>query len=157
MSGYPIAAEALDLEIYVLAALFAGSETLANSHALRPGLSWVRATFEHSEVSRRLLSLAVMLRGQLDTASRPIDAPVGSLVPDLGQPLQCVPLTLREACNKIIHAELVDLAPGKWEHSEVPALSNTIILGGTFHGTEWRASLDVAAFLELASAWPRPA
>lgn len=64
MNGYPIAAEALDLEIYVLAALFAGSQALSDIEHDHRGLRWARTAFESAEVSRRLISLAVMLRNR---------------------------------------------------------------------------------------------
>jgi len=150
MNGYPIAAEALDLEVYVLAALFAGSVCLGNLEPRYHGLRWVRRTFEQSEVSRRLISLAVTLRSQLDVSGRPCDMRVGSLVRDLREPSEQEPLTLREACNKVIHAESVDLAPRGGERSDVPPLSATVALHGTFRGCEWQAELDVMAFLDAA-------
>jgi len=157
MDGYPIAAEALDLEVYVLAAVFAGSAALAGLEARHRGLRWVRGTFERPEASRRLISLAVMVRSQLDVLSRSCDMTVGTYVRDVRDQSEQEPLTLREACNKIIHAESVELSPGKWEHSESPALSTAIVLEGTFQRCEWRADLDVVAFLDAACTELRPA
>ncbi len=155
---YPIAAEAIDLEIYVLAALVSGSGALARLEGERPGLRWARSTFEASEVSRRLIGLAIILRSYLDAWSRPTEAIVGSLVPDARAPSLQHPLGLREACNKIIHAESVDLSPGKWKQSERPPISSAIILEGTHHGKEWIAHLDLLSFLDAASKvvgeWP---
>lgn len=107
--------------------------------------------FEASEVSRRLIGLAIMLRSQLDASSRRRDAVVGSLVPDVSAPSLERPLTLREACNKIIHAESVDLSPGKWKQSERPPISSTITLQGTHRGQEWLAHLDVLSLLDAVS------
>jgi hypothetical protein len=148
---YAIAAEAIDLEVYVLAALVSGSAALAGLEGGRPGLRWARSTFEASEVSRRLIGLAIMLRSQLDASSRPADAVVGSLVPDVSAPSLERPLGLREACNKIIHAESVDLAPEKWKQSERPPISSTITLQGTHRDQEWLAHLDVLSFLDAVS------
>ncbi len=151
MEPYPIAAEAIDLEVYVLAALVSGSEALAGLEGERSGLRWARRTFEASEVSRRLIGLAVMLRSQLDASSRRRDAVVGGLIPDVRAPSVEQSLTLREACNKIIHAESVDLSPGKGEESETPPISSTVTLEGTHRDREWLARLDVLSFLDAVS------
>ena len=149
--GYPIATEALDLEVYVLAALFAASPELAALESENQGLSWTRRTFEASEISRRLISLAVMLRSMLDASLRGCDGVVGHLLPDAAVPSRTEVLTLREACNKVIHARQIDLSPGKWEESEAPPVSGIVVLKGTHRGQEWLAELDAMAFLNEAT------
>ncbi|MBZ5554568.1 MAG: hypothetical protein LAO21_17765 [Acidobacteriia bacterium] len=150
-TGYPVAAEALDLEIFQLVCVFSASQSLARIESTYPCLRWVRATFETSEASRRLIGLAVMLRNSLDarigTKSKAV---VGRLVADVSRPSQTVELSLREACNKIIHAELVDLSLGSNEHEECPPLADTIKLQGTHRQKEWEAQIDVLSFLNAA-------
>lgn len=119
MNGYPIATEAFDLEVYVLAALFTSSRALSDIEHEHQSLRWARATFERSEVSRRLLSLAVMLRNQLEVSVLKPDVAVGILTPDMSTPSHCKDLSLREACNRIIHAESVDFAPDQEQQSSV--------------------------------------
>jgi hypothetical protein len=150
-SAYPIAAEALDLEVYVLAALFAGSGGLAALEPEMPGIRWVRSTFEFPEISRRLISLAVMLRSLPDASTRRSARMVGQLIPDIAVPSQIEDLPLREACNQIIHAQTIDLAPGRWEGSEHPSISRVVVLEGSYRDCEWRAELDTLAFLDAAS------
>jgi len=59
-------------------------------------------------------------------------------------------LSLREACNKIIHAEVVGLIPRQEQQSSVPPVSRTVILEGTCNDGEWRVELDALAFLNAA-------
>ena len=82
--AYPISTEALDLEVYNLAALFAGSAELQRLGEERAGLKWIRQTFETSEVSRRLIALAVTLRSSLEEFGREPADVVGRLMVDNG-------------------------------------------------------------------------
>lgn len=148
--GYPLAAEALDLEAYTLAALIVGSAELRGVEGSAPALARARRTFEFSEVSRRLVSLAVMLRGVLDSTEQGATDVVGELVANVEQSDETSNLTLREACNKIIHAEAVRLSPGPLR--ENPAVDRRIVLEGEHHGMYWRATLDVITFLECATS-----
>jgi len=148
--AYPIATEALDLEVYNLAALFAGSAELQRLGEEHAGLKWVRQTFETSEVFRRLIALAVTLRSSLDEFGRePVDV-VGKLMVD-NTPSQSTDLKLREACNKVIHAESVEFHPGAGvvDRDTLP-LSSVLEIWGTHHGKRWRVDLDVFAFLNAA-------
>jgi len=67
-TGLPIAAEAFDLEIYQLACVFAASRELARLSRNEPRLAGVCKTFQQSEASRRLISLAAMIRSAMDTS-----------------------------------------------------------------------------------------
>lgn len=149
-SGYPIAAEALDLEIYVLACLFIASPELVQLGAETPGLRWVRRTFEASEAARRLIGLAVMLRNKLDTSGGGPDASVGRLLTDVSRPKETAQLSLREACNKIIHAESVEFAPNALDNDGPHPISRTIKLYGTQKGKQWEAELNILTFLDAA-------
>jgi hypothetical protein len=140
--GYPIAAEALDLEVYVLAALFAGSASLSAVELDMNGIRWVRQTFEVSEISRRLISLAVVLRSALDDSSLDPELTVGRLTPNVAELSRVEDLSLREACNKIIHAQDIDLAPGFREQDERPPISRKVLLRGFHRESEWTAELD---------------
>ena len=147
--GYPIASEALDLEAYTLAALVAGSAVLRREERGKMALAWARRTFEYSEISRRLVGLAVLLRSTLDATGRDGSDVVGELVADVDHPEVIADLTLREACNKIIHARQVDLSPGPVR--ELPPVGNRFVLEGQYRDKVWRATLDVFTFLGSAS------
>lgn len=81
-AGYPIAAEALDVEIYQLACTFGASRQLHDLAIKHRSFTWLRKTFELSEAARRLIALAVMLRNQLDVgAVHKASVVVGQLYP----------------------------------------------------------------------------
>src|SRR5437016_5686805 len=108
-TGLPIAAEAFDLEIYQLACVFAASRELARLSRNEPRLVGICTTFQQSEASRRLISLAAMIRSAMDTwssaAQRNLETPVGKLQSNMELPNKSVPLQFREGCNKILHAD----------------------------------------------------
>jgi hypothetical protein len=148
--GYLIAEEALDLEIYTLAALVSGSPTLAMVGDEYSGLRFLRSTFEVSEVSRRLISVAIMLRSQLDSTGQNPDKPVGYLIADISNAAKKEPLVLREACNKLIHATSVDLTALGPQNPRGPALSHAIDLQGTHRDLQWEARVFLYDFLNVA-------
>lgn len=131
--------------------------------------------FEESEISETLLTLAALARacddeyGILETSGKVFPNGVGTLTTDKG----VVPLTLREACNKIVHAKSVvcDLAKGtenpiwgKWYKDQghvvtgefkAPAM---IIKGTRQNRAAWEARIEIVPFvygvsLENISAW----
>jgi len=150
--GSPVAAEALDLELYQLACTFAASQEFERVAARLPRVRALRHTFELSEAARRLIAVAVTVRSNMDasgSSSRTAgEAVVGTLVPDLAVPAQTEPLGLREACNKVIHADTVDFRPST--DSPDSPLESVLHLFGTKGKQEWRAELDVLAFVVAA-------
>jgi hypothetical protein len=154
MNGFPIAAGALDLEIYELACTTAASGALHGLGKTHSGIRWLTKTFERSELSRRLIALAVTVRN-MDEGKRSPNArgaPVGTLIPDENQPNRTEPLNLREACNKIIHAQDVDFFPDIEDVNEDTPLFQTIKLWGSKGGKHWIAKLDLIGFVEATTA-----
>jgi hypothetical protein len=95
----------------MLACGFAASLALAEQARSTQAIAHLRRTFELSEVSRRLIAIAVIVRSILDlqedwTKLILDDAmdTVGELIPDASNPTKKQALKLREACNKIIHS-----------------------------------------------------
>ena len=151
--GFPIAAEALDLELYLLACGFAASPALFAQGRLTPGVGHLRQTFELSEVSRRFIAIAVTVRSKLDHCSdlemKRLDDAIGSvgeLMPDASDPTKTQALDLREACNKIIHALDVDFKFSEPDSEELGGLLPKVTLIGEY-GKPWKAILDVYAFI----------
>jgi len=126
MAAYSVASEAMDLEVYLLAALFCGSHGLHEIETHLSGLRSVRSTFETSEVSRRVISLAVLLRSHLDSNSIKSTVSVGSFIPDESESDTRQTLLLREACNKIVHADVVELNAPPDSSERSPRLSRHI-------------------------------
>ena len=102
---------------------------------------------EEDEISRILLALAITARVVDDANNRALDLVAGScgtLVPDTRNPAVSRPLELREACNKLIHAErrrfdVEHTAEGR------PYFTPTLYLYGLQGRTQWKATLDVIA------------
>jgi hypothetical protein len=154
-SGFPIAAESLDLELYLLACGFAASSTLSDQGS--PSVQHLRKTFESSEISRRLITIAVIVRSHLDqcsdSAMKRLNAKIGSvgeLTPDAGKPTKTQNLDLREACNKIIHALDVHFEFSETGSENLGGLLPQVTLIGDRYGKPWTAILDIYAFIDGA-------
>src|SRR5438445_714739 len=93
-TGLPIAAEAFDLELYQTACIFTASSELARLSKDQPGLVRVANTFQQSEASRHLISLAAMIRSAMDTwsatAAKHLSAPVGDWQSNMENPNETV-------------------------------------------------------------------
>jgi hypothetical protein len=101
---------------------------------------------EGDEITRVLLNLAITARvidDREDGIFCLFGADCGSLQRDITAP-DVVSLSLREACNKIIHANKV-----RFDVEELGAqqyFNPIIYLYGNLHGKEWRVQLNVIDF-----------
>jgi hypothetical protein len=115
--------------------------------------------FTDDEITRILLSSAIALRviddrdgGILDK----LDA-CGQLQPDSLSD-EAEPLSMREACNKIVHAtkvnydvERLDGGPVEQLGVSPPYLRPTVYLYGSHRKTTWRCTLDIIRFVRGAT------
>lgn len=148
MSTYPIASEAVDLEIYQLACIFAASRELLRLFKDSPFLGHLVETFELSEVSRKLIALAVTCRNMLDSNQNLHGGvKVGTFIAYLDKDQTNIALTFREACNKIIHADDVEYFK---ENSMSEGLSYEVKLYGSHSSKRWTVIFDIFKFLEAA-------
>lgn len=115
--------------------------------------------FADTETTRILLSSAVALRVADDRDGRVLDQiadPCGELQTDLARP-EVIPLTLREACNKLLHAERINFDVERLDGGDLVQLgyatflNPTVYLYGTYRGTQWRAVLDILSYIRGAS------
>jgi hypothetical protein len=156
--GHPIEGITIERELYWLAVAFAGSRGL---HDLTPDeknheLDSLRLHFETSEVSRLLISVAVMLRNLMDASSpehielliRKRDMVVGHYF--TGKQRRKKELIFREACHKVIHALHVNFDLAGTKKNKLGYLRPVVHLYGEFHGEDWRAVLDVMKFIAIA-------
>ena len=146
--GYPIAAEALDLELYRLLSLIAASRAIHRSRRQWPALDRLRNAFEPCELSLRLISVAVAVRNLMDTSligPAHAQAPVGLLTRNCSGRQDQSDLTFREACNKIIHADEVELYSGAGNGSR--PVQPRIRLHGARRRETWVAQVDPHAFI----------
>lgn len=155
--GYPIDERSTHLDAYRLVGIFCASDFVSAGG----DLDWLplKHEFERSEACRILVSLAATSRNEIDLGEeestfgrRTIDLEVGQLVEDDEQPNQVVPLTFREACNKIIHSLYIDFDL-KEPISPYPnaALNPVVYLNGRKSGKRWTAKLDVYRFAHGAT------
>lgn len=117
--------------------------------------------YEESEIVRLLVNIAVMAR-IVDDRNEPFPEQFriqcGKLIVDLSEPTKLEPLSLREACNKIIHAKEFnwDIEQLKNEddlpYPTTRYLAPRIYLYGA-HGTNnWKAILEVSKFVRLSAS-----
>lgn len=104
-------------------------------------------------ISELLIETAVKFRVILDVirahTGEPIEKTfdghdsVGRFLPEMDE------LRIREACNKVLHADAVSL---NWQHSSSPAFDywdGTVTLTGTKGSTAWQCSLIVSIFSDV--------
>jgi hypothetical protein len=124
--------------------------------------------FFPSEFGHRILQFALYIRAREDvlksipsTSDQYRDAqirlgsgypltPCGSLWEDSNASEQ--PLSLREACNKIIHAETWEFYP-RAKRTLSPGYAPLLSLAGRRGHQQWRADLDIIRFLALVEGY----
>lgn len=133
------------LDLYRLITIFFASKQLAElrTESAHDPIGWLQE-YEGDEITRILLSSAITAR-IIDDRDKHylnrLDTTCGELVSDLDSPEETKPLTLREACNKIIHAKKIH-----YDLSEVDFRSymNPIIyFYGKQNSKEWKATLNI--------------
>lgn len=117
----------------------------------------LQGEFEEFEVVRLLVNIAVAARimdEREDRFSKKLDLRCGQLINDLTEPGNIIPLDLREACNKIIHAKKfnwdVDQLKdeGNLPYPTTRFLTPRMHLYGSKGAQQWKATLEVADFVK---------
>ena len=159
-SRYPLESSVLLLDLYRLASLFLASDrfrTLSKASSFHhDSLGALAAYFEESEAFRILLAAAIWLRVQLDQGHAEAPNPaavVGSLRVKAATGDTVEDLTLREACNKIIHGQGFHVSYRDTDTAE-QYLSGHITFTGAHRNVPWEAALDVLAFIRAANPSP---
>jgi len=143
----------LDLEVYRLITILEASPALAEfngSETDRNQITFLRG-LEFPEISRIVVSLAAIIRSAIDANPRAyaasphdltLEKPVGVLMPDDAQTSTWEALEFREACNKILHADQVDLE----RTPDTDALTGELVLSGRLRDKNWQAKLDLRQY-----------
>ena len=149
----------LQRDIYRLFTHFHGSGALADQSNTDTGVYYanLQQRFEELEIQDLLLRLAVRIRiledAYRETWQEPWSKSVGSLFDDSTRK-ENVPLSLREACNKVIHARHVNFCrTGAAEEDEVifPLLPTVILYGTRVRSPIfWKCELQINEFLDSA-------
>lgn len=148
-SEYIVDGNGIVLELYRLLSIFYASKHFAELEtSLHDDSVAHLLSFQESEITRILTTAAITARIVDDRDNRYLnehDIDCGELLPDLKYLNNKVPLSLREACNKIIHA--------KKNHYDVEELrygnyiNPVIYYYGNYNRKEWKAILDVEKFV----------
>jgi len=176
LSSYALDRESIKLDLYRLICLFHANKEIARrsdpTHEYPDAAAQLERKFFPREMSRLLLSIAIGLRTLDDQMNRlSVDSPerIKYLAArDRANRYRCMmfdEMPLREVCNKIVHAnvvephtkegvepheydllaweESIDAASIGWEH-----LSGNIRLGGNKGREQWWHLLEVPTFVE---------
>lgn len=157
-SGLAVPYHAISIEIYRLLCLVQASPSLERNKS-RYHLD-LRAEHQESEIGRLLIFVAAAIRNITDQNPSRADYwlqtissdVVGVLTPDLLQPKVREELHLREGCHKIIHCDSINFDYRSKKPRRGDALNPKIHLYGSFRRKNWKATLDVHRFADVASA-----
>lgn len=164
--GFFFDPNAFRIDLYRLLTCFYSSITFARfgAHIDSDVVRDLQGEFEETEITRLLVSIAVSSRIMDDRDKRRTEKftlECGRLIPDLSKPETTEPLTLREACNKIIHAskfnwdaECLDKEDARLPYPTTRYVSPRMYLYGKKGTQEWKAELDVTEFVRSnAQLW----
>ena len=142
-------------KLYTLASLFFASRHIAGLAKEEVGCPFRQMLDEHEEslITHLLIETAVLIRMKDDLFQQQHGIPANTQKDIVGT--LCIPtnatqgslLHLREACNKIIHANLInfDLVGEPFDHDRY--LQPIVYLYGEQRGTHWKAQLDVVKWV----------
>ncbi|WP_175834988.1 hypothetical protein [Burkholderia anthina] len=138
------------LAIFLASKEFADRIEVAQGHnaELRDPLFILQAC-EADEISRILLSLAVTARAVDDAHNQVLELVAGmcgTLIRDTDRPDETIPLELREACNKIIHADRWNFDVESNNRMRSYLTPTMYLYGRNQGGRNWKATLDVVEF-----------
>jgi hypothetical protein len=153
---HPIDPGPIALELYRLLCISATDDRIVEFALRSNSIDELRHTYRDTEVTRILVSSSVMLRVWMDQ-EHPKNHPrafddsksdCGRLFAEWPRKKSQV-LTLREACNKIIHAEQVypDIVGFPDRGDERYYIRPNRALYGTLRGKQWRAELSIVSFV----------
>jgi hypothetical protein len=149
------------LDLYRLLCMVLADRPLAQMEEHAITIHRLRGEFVYPELIRVLTSTATVLRILFDHYDREFAEarikPCGELFSDWPKTQQPEHLTLREACNKIIHAakinhDEIDPDPGDNPDQIGVYLQPFLFLYGTRDGLDWRAKLSIIEFAKIAAA-----
>lgn len=138
------------LDLYRLLAIFLSSKEFSEQHKYDElDVLGDLQEFEWEEATRILISSAIIGRivdDREDQLLGKAETDVGLLWKDWSRPDDSVVLTLREAFNKIIHADRVRTDLELDEENGLSYFNNVVYFYGTYNGKEWKATLRIVDY-----------
>lgn len=146
--------ESFFLDSYRLLCHFLASPHIAQIENELGGRKF-RGFYEKQEISRLLINIASRFRVKSDDGEWCDSVVASSQIPNVGELRKdvsgaedLVPLELREACNKIIHAKKVHFDCDSNGNSD--GLNPILYLYGNKGAKEWKATLNIVKFCTAA-------
>lgn len=151
--GLGISGDFLDYQLYLLGCIVGASSSFEGlgNHALLT----LRERFQEVEIGRILLTVAIAVRNETDQNPGRAENWLQGLEDDVGT-LQSkrrgeLTLSFREACNKIIHCLSINFHYASDNPRRGMALIPQVHLYGTKGKEEWRVTVDINKFIQVAS------
>jgi hypothetical protein len=146
-------------DLYRLLTVVMADAAIAHECDAGDPLVGLRKDFMYDELLHLLVSTAVMNRlheehkRAADPALPDAGHLCGRLIPDfLEDPERVLDLSLREACNKIMHAgDITHEADDYADRSGLIVLPNTLILRGKYNGRHWRTYLWLLDYIRASA------
>lgn len=136
----------LEKECYYLAALFMASNNIQNFREKRPNSQFkIFSIYESQEIKKLLISISIQLR-MIDDLMKNygrrnyIPSKKIGTIKYYGK-TNSKKMSIRDTCNKVIHAKLLTIIPHK---------ARVILKGTASNEDEWSANLSVIAYIESA-------
>lgn len=148
--GYILDMRIIFFDLYRLLTIFGASKTLSQmadsyggdsiSELMEPELDEIKRIIVTASVTGRIID-------DRDDSIIPKDRYCGELIDDLSKPKTIVGLNLREAFNKIIHANKIRTDLDR--ENDKPYLLPKLYFYGSKGKKEWKATLNIYEFISL--------
>lgn len=116
------------------------------------------SVFYESEVCRLMLWIATAVRGLLELKGKNDgikDSVCGEYWPDFPNPEDLRPLTIRQACNSVIHSTTIltyKIPKRESNRTVTQVYKNRLTIKSTHRGKPTHAELDIIKFVQIADS-----
>lgn len=141
--------KSIRLDVYRLACHFESSAALSDAFTFKY-LAGLQREFLLEETSRILLQCSTILRMLDDESEADREERDPFFCGILESQTGVVKLSLREACNKIIHARQINFDEEPESESGSSYFKPQVYLYGTQSNSHWKATVDLREYLEHA-------
>ena len=151
--GHTVSLRLLRSDLHLLMAVYLASQpiaAIADFDVKRDVSVYKVEDCELESITRLIVSTSINIRVLDDQEENKLDMLslyCGTLTNDVEKPLSTQGLTLREACNKVIHAITVDFDHGRLETGGTFLHPFLYLRGRDQRQRTWEANLDVVQFV----------
>ena len=151
IKGHNLSLKQIRLDIYRLLCYFEASKSIAEQASKNNELNskGLASEFMEDEISRILLECAIILRIMDDESEADIDEKDSFYCGELLSNNKVKNLSLREACNKIIHGTKINYDIEKINKYEY--LVPKVYIYGYRGQEEWKATIDIRKFVDYGT------